>query len=129
MLQQKLLCIGNWKMSFPFLRKLQLCYLGQQILGSRKSSNLPSCAFQRDERQDRLQSPSYKKTRLTYDLLNQWRKFLVSLELGICFKTTLLILGTNLYHQSLGFGEQPLVSDSCEESPGKRHSKVSLACS
>lgn len=85
--------------------------------------------FRRDERQDRLQSPSYKKTRLTYDLLNQWMKFLVSLELGICFRATLLILGTNLYHQSLAFGEQPLVSDSCEERPGKRHSKVSLACS
>lgn len=85
--------------------------------------------FRRDERQDRLQSPSYKKTRLTYDLLNQWMKFLVSLELGICFRATLLILCTNLYHQSLAFGEQPLVSDSCEERPGKRHSKVSLACS
>lgn len=49
-------------------------------------------------------------------------KFLVSLESGICFRTTVLILGTNLYCQSLGFGEQPLVSDNCEEAGlGKRH--------
>lgn len=75
--------------------------------------------FRRDERQDRLPSSSYKKTRLTYHLLNQWMKFLVSLELGICFRATVLILGTKLYHQSLGFGEQPLVSDSCEDRLGR----------
>lgn len=85
--------------------------------------------FWRDKRQDRLQSSSYKKTGLTNDLLNQWMKFLVSLEWGICFRTTVLILDTNLHHQSPGFGEQPLASDSCEERPGKRHSKVSLTCS
>lgn len=90
---------------------------------SKKSSDLPSYAFRRVEGQDKLQSASFEKTRLTYDL---WEESVDEVPgfTGVrnLLQNYCLTLGTNLYCQSLWFEEQPLASDNCEEKwLGKRH--------